>query len=488
MKKLLLILALLFAPSLAWGQCNGAFAPNTLCGNLGASANVPGPVSSAGIPTGVVNTVTANYSIASTDCGKTIQAGTGATGQFTITLPIVAGFDPNCTVSIYNSDTTRGKILSGFPAPSYAVLYPTQSITVNIINGAWVVREFPGRWRLPTSITVFIDNVLGSSSNDCLAAGTGGACLSPLTPINRVMAQVDAANVTITIQFAGGQTYNNLTYQGGLVGLLSGVIIDGGGSTFTSTTAAEAFLINSVSGELLTLQNMVVTNSGSGDGIYVHTGNVVTGPGMVFGAVSHFHIHTQFTSQYNAAAAYTINGGAQSHIFSEANSVFNLAAVVVTLSGTPAFSVAFTQATSNSTQAYFGTFSGSATGKRYIISNNGAVITNGAGQTYLPGNAAGSVSTGGNYDSPGTPIISACGGSPAAPSGSDLSGSVVEGTTATGCVVTFTTANAPKACSVSISNATAQAGLVITTLTSTAVTVTHPSVSGASLYWNCPAN
>lgn len=45
MKKLLLVLALLFAPSLAWGQCNGVFPANTVCGSVLGGA----PGSTAGV-------------------------------------------------------------------------------------------------------------------------------------------------------------------------------------------------------------------------------------------------------------------------------------------------------------------------------------------------------------------------------------------------------------------------------------------------------
>lgn len=43
MKKLLLILVLLFAPSVAWAQCNGTFGANTTCGSV--SGGPPGQVS-----------------------------------------------------------------------------------------------------------------------------------------------------------------------------------------------------------------------------------------------------------------------------------------------------------------------------------------------------------------------------------------------------------------------------------------------------------
>ena len=64
----------------------------------GIDANLPWPV-------------TSNTTIAAKYCGGTVQAGTGSTGFFTITVPGVSGFPSNCVVNIANGDTTtlRGK-------------------------------------------------------------------------------------------------------------------------------------------------------------------------------------------------------------------------------------------------------------------------------------------------------------------------------------------------------------------------------------------
>src|ERR1022692_4798351 len=78
-----------------------------------------------GVDTNVVNTQVAGYSIANTDCGKTIQAGTGSTGSFTLTLPAVTGFPTNCSVLIKNGDTAAIKTLSGFPADVSTTLQPS---------------------------------------------------------------------------------------------------------------------------------------------------------------------------------------------------------------------------------------------------------------------------------------------------------------------------------------------------------------------------
>jgi hypothetical protein len=85
--------------------------------------------------------------------------------------------------------------------------------------------------------------------------------------------------------------------------------------------------------------------------------------------------------------------------------------------------------------------------------------------------------------SPGVPGISACGTSPSVGRGSDVGGEVTEGTTATGCVITFKTAyvTAPF-CTVS-----AQAALVnfAYSISTTAITVAHDSADSKKLNWTC---
>lgn len=55
MKRILLTLAMLLAPTLASAQCNGVFPNNTICGNISGAGNLPRPVSNTaltGVPGG----------------------------------------------------------------------------------------------------------------------------------------------------------------------------------------------------------------------------------------------------------------------------------------------------------------------------------------------------------------------------------------------------------------------------------------------------
>jgi hypothetical protein len=125
----------------------------------GVDANLPWPV-------------TANTTIAAKYCGGTVLAGTGSTGQFTLTLPAVTGFPSNCSVLIKNGDTTNGKFLSGFPSDLNSILYPQQSVGVKIVNAAWQTFYNPGRWNLSPSLpppTIYINGNSGTTNNTTAA-------------------------------------------------------------------------------------------------------------------------------------------------------------------------------------------------------------------------------------------------------------------------------------------------------------------------------
>ena len=71
-----------------------------------------------GVDCNLLHTALANYTLAPNDCGATVQLGTGATGFFTLTVPPLTGFSSICSVVVVNSDTGRGKAISGVPGIS----------------------------------------------------------------------------------------------------------------------------------------------------------------------------------------------------------------------------------------------------------------------------------------------------------------------------------------------------------------------------------
>jgi hypothetical protein len=148
----------------------------------GVDANLPWPV-------------TANTTIAPLHCTGTILAGTGTTPQITLTLPAVTGFPSNCSVQVKNGNARggNGTILSGFPADLSPILFPTQSLGVKIVNGAWQTFYNPGRWSLTSSPTIYVNGNFGTTNNTTAAGNntlnlastpasfTNGATIADLT-------------------------------------------------------------------------------------------------------------------------------------------------------------------------------------------------------------------------------------------------------------------------------------------------------------------
>lgn len=81
------------------------------------------------------------------------------------------------------------------------------------------------------------------------------------------------------------------------------------------------------------------------------------------------------------------------------------------------------------------------------------------------------------------PVITACGTSPSTARGTDVGGEVTEGTTATGCTITFANAYAAAPfCVVSLQTQQVAFGYTISTA---AITVTNTSATGDKINWVC---
>ena len=207
----------------------------------GVDANLPWPV-------------TANTTIAAKYCGGTVLAGTGSTGQFTLTLPTVSGFPSDCSVLIKNGDGTNGKILSGFPSDLYAMLWPKQSVGVKIVNGAWQTFYNPGPWTPTNTAQLFCRVPPGSKSNDCLTPGTAytckGACSIRSTP-----ATFFASSAQIAL--ADG-TYSTPDANGNLC-------------TITGNSGGSSSQLTSIQGNSVTPTNVILSIQ-SGNGVVIEDG------------------------------------------------------------------------------------------------------------------------------------------------------------------------------------------------------------------------
>ena len=119
---------------------------------------------------------------------------------------------------------------------------------------------------------------------------------------------------------------------------------------------------------------------------------------MRFGVCAGAQIDIANRGMFNASGNYTISGSAVQHVKATIQGLAILQSITVTLSGTPAFSQQFARASDGGVVYSFSvTFSGSATGQRFNVLQNGTIDTEGGGANYFPGNSAGTTASGGQY-------------------------------------------------------------------------------------------
>jgi hypothetical protein len=240
----------------------------------------------------------------------------------------------------------------------------------------------------------------GSDGNTGLANTAGGAFLT-IQKAYDVACTLDMGGYTVTIQIGDG------TYTGGL--LINKPWI-GGNITVQGNSGTPANVVISTSEDCIActvaipgifiIKDMKLTSSASVCIAHFGIGTLQFGNLNFGSATAAYHIGAFTTgASVNAISNYTISGGASIHWACVGGGRIEAAGLTITLTGTPAFSYKFAVVTQGlgNIRCSSNTFSGSATGARYIIDSNGVIFTNGAGATYLPGDAAGSVGTGGQY-------------------------------------------------------------------------------------------
>jgi hypothetical protein len=146
-------------------------------------------------------------------------------------------------------------------------------------------------------------------------------------------------------------------------------------------------------------RNLTLTSIHNATAIRAAYGCRIQFDSIVFGFCgSGVHLLANYGGYIGVVGNYTISGGAAMHFFAELNGGIPTGGRTITLTGNPAFSLAFASATTGGVVISGGnTFVGAATGKRYEVSLNAVVNTFGGGANALPGNIAGTVVSGGQY-------------------------------------------------------------------------------------------
>lgn len=229
MKKIILALCLLLAPSAAFAQCTGVFPASTVCGVSGAGANVPGPLplsSFALAPGGVSGNVQFNNGSGGLG-GYTNTQLTALINAFTSVLSGAVPASGGGTVNFLRADGSWAPVVQTIAGNSGAfTLNATTGIT-NATNDIQLEQASASQFGAVKVDNTTIGAAAGviSTKNIPVLLNTltasGSATLSDLTSLTATYSSYElviqnlisaANNVDIVLQVHAGGNFQTTTY------------------------------------------------------------------------------------------------------------------------------------------------------------------------------------------------------------------------------------------------------------------------------------
>ena len=264
---------------------------------------------------------------------------------------------------------------------------------------------FKPRTTLSAAATYYV-RTDGNDANTGLVNSSGGAFLTIQYAID-VASALDNMGYNITIQVVDG-TYSlsspilcktfvgsgTITLQGNVTTPNNCVL------SYSFASSNDGIQASGVLGVYNIQGFKMICSSNGNQAIYAVDQSIVNVQKMNFSTGWAYHLSSTSFAEINIIGNYTISGGAAMHFTTSQGKIGANVTLTITVSGTPAFSSAFANASRcgyilvTSSKV---TFSGSATGKYYSAALNAVIDTLGGGGTYFPGNSAGSTPTGGQY-------------------------------------------------------------------------------------------
>lgn len=230
----------------------------------------------------------------------------------------------------------------------------------------------------------------GSDSNDGLSNTSGGAFLTIGKAVS-VMQELDAGIYNVTISVADGTYAENVTVNGPLIGT----------GTFKiqgNTTTPANVVVNRIwaqNGAIITVDGFRLTSTSGlralNNGTKLTIDNVSLSGAVAMSAEVGGLIH-------GVNADINIESTVSTSIAQATNGVIDLFGASITVDGN-AWSAAgaFYVISVSYVRLQGVTFTGSATGKRYAVSQNSVLHTAGGGASFIPGDVAGTTASGGQY-------------------------------------------------------------------------------------------
>jgi hypothetical protein len=240
----------------------------------------------------------------------------------------------------------------------------------------------------------------GNDSNTGLVDSAGGAFLTLQHAYNVIAHLIDCAGFSPIIQVGNG------TFTAGIDAT---VPIVGAGTPFIRgnlSTPANCIIavtnahciLNRVAGLAIDVGGIEFRTATAGNCLWSWKGsNILIGATCRFGACAGDHFLASESGLIEINQDYSIVGNAINHWHAYDMGMIICQNRTITLTGTPAFSGNFAGNAQAGHYISGNTFSGSATGSRYLSHKNGVIDTAGGGANYLPGNVAGTTATGGLY-------------------------------------------------------------------------------------------
>lgn len=259
------------------------------------------------------------------------------------------------------------------------------------VTGAPRVRE------VLTAARTYYVRADGNDAND----GSGDSAAAAFKTISRAVKAVqalDCGQFRATVSVGPG-TFAETVYLYAVLGSQPPQLRGAGSSTIITASYANWPAISALDGARWDLSNFQLQNFSAG--ISATMGSVLTASGITFGPAPSSG-YAQMMADRRAIiypiGMLTVAAGAAVHALATADGLIDLRQAVVTLGGTPSFSTCFAAAEHRGLILAAGmSFSGSAVGPRYKATGGGGISVGGAAATFLPGNAAGTVTTQGWY-------------------------------------------------------------------------------------------
>lgn len=329
-----------------------------------------------------------NVTLTPVQYGKPIVEITGTlTTNVQLIFPALAG-----EWFVINNTTGSYTITCKTPSGGGTVVNGAQKIVCDGTNIYGINFGVTGRTILSSGANYYV----ATTGNDSTGNGLSGNPWATLPHAYQwVLQNIDTAGYNVTINVADG------TYSAGVN--VTAPLVGGGQLLFVGDTSTPANCIISSSSNCFTSYIGIPTSiagfkcisSGGAAIAAVNGGQLYINGKMEYGTCGSQHFNIQGVGSYINIGAYnyTISGGATAHWACGfgANSIAITGGSVITLTGTPNFSSAFATIGECALCVCNNlTFSGSATGQRFTVSNGGHISTNGGGANYLPGNSAGS--------------------------------------------------------------------------------------------------